>query len=290
VKPAPECGICIFHWVYERTAAYVGAERRADLAERVSRGVPREGAPGSNVGCLCNRALEATGKLMSEAQSYYEPFKERSNESALALLPRAKDFAAAGGTERERFERVCAVAAAANVAPLGAPSQVFSFPETVEILEGSRSAAFFGNPYEAVRGASRILYVADNAGELGFDSLVLGRLKDLGKHVTLVVKGEPLFEDARRSDAAFFALEGLVDGIVTSRGFLLRAEAEPPLAEAYDAADLLFCKGTGAFEALRGEDPRKTAVFLLKVKCKPIARETGVAEGQVAVLVEPSAA
>jgi uncharacterized protein with ATP-grasp and redox domains len=38
--------------------------------------------------------------------------------------------------------------------------------------------------------------MADNAGEIGFDSLLIAKLKEMGPKVTLIVKEDPFFEDA----------------------------------------------------------------------------------------------
>jgi uncharacterized protein with ATP-grasp and redox domains len=286
MKPAPECGTCIFHWIYERTAPHVPESRRASLAEAISHVLLRELTPEANVGRLCNVALAACGELLAAAQPFYDAFKERSNRRAAELLPRAGRYVEEGRSDRERLERACSVAAAANVAPLGAPPEVFSFPEALEIVEGRRAATFLGDVHGAVRSARRILYVADNAGEIGFDSLVIRLLKEAGARVTLVVKDIPFFEDARRGDAEFFGLDRLVDEIVGAPGFLVRAEAAGPLARAFDEAELVLGKGTGAYEALRGEVAPKASAFLLKVKCRGISRETGAAEGTVVVCVD----
>ena len=62
--------------------------------------------------------------------------------------------------------------------------------------------------YGAVKAAKHILYMTDNAGEIGFDSLVLSQLKAMGKHVTLLVKTNAFFEDATMSDALSLAWTG----------------------------------------------------------------------------------
>ncbi len=41
---------------------------------------------------------------------------------------------------------------------------------------------------EVIKASNHVLYVTDNAGEIGFDSLVIQQIKELGPQVTLVVK------------------------------------------------------------------------------------------------------
>ena len=52
---------------------------------------------------------------------------------------------------------------------------------------------------EAVGQAARILYVADNAGEIVFDRLLIGELG--AERTTLAVRGAPVLNDATREDA-----------------------------------------------------------------------------------------
>jgi hypothetical protein len=57
-------------------------------------------------------------------------------------------------------------------------------------------------------------------------------------------------------------------------------------AASFKSCDLVIAKGTGSYEALHGEIPDKKAVYMLKIKCKPIARELGMDEGNIIVKVE----
>ena len=108
-------------------------------------------------------------------------------------------------------------------------------------------------------------------------------LKQAGAHVTLVVKEPQFFEDATLDDARFFGLDELADQIVTTDGFLVPAEAPGDTAEALERCDLVISKGTGSFESLYGELGDTPAVFLLKVKCRPISRELGIPVGRFVV-------
>jgi uncharacterized protein with ATP-grasp and redox domains len=298
VKLSSECYHCIIEWVFERTSPHVAEAVRPYLRDRINEVVRNTHGASVNAGFLCNRAVFATEEFSPRPSAYYETFKQRSNERAKELLPVAEKYVEGGETERERFERACILAAAGNVAPLSAPSEVFSFREVMDILgleEGAtrapvivpagRCPVIIGDVYEAVMAARRVLYVTDNAGEIGFDSLVLRAIKEMGAYVTVVVKEGAFFEDATMSDAYYFNLERIVDEIVTSKGFLVKEEASSALSRAYEMSDLIISKGTGSFEALRGETNGRMVVFMLKVKCGPIGRGIKVAEGRVVVKV-----
>ncbi len=250
----------------------------------------KETTPTANVGTLCNSTVWAALETTPMLAKHYEQLKAESNEHAKRLLPEAATHIMNANTAQTGFERACFLAAAANVSPLSAPSGAYTFSEMRSLMSGESPApAVVGDVYDAIKAAHRVLYVTDNAGEIGFDSLVLTQLKAMGKYVTLVVKKNTFFEDATISDALFFGLDGLVDSIITVKGFLTPADLEPLAIQALHDADLVLAKGTGSYEALAGELQTKPAIFMLKVKCPAIARETGLATGTTIVKLERGA-
>lgn len=287
MKPHPECGACLIHWVYERTAAHTAPADTSALIRRIVGILLEETTPAANVGALCNNTVWAALETAPTLAKHYENLKASSNEHARQILPEAALYIVQADTARASFERACFLAAAANVSPLNAPSGAYTFSEMRFLMsDDSPGPTVAGDTYGAVKAASRVLYVTDNAGEIGFDSLVLTQLKAMGKHVTLVVKEKTFFEDATKSDAFFFGLDGLVDSIITAQGFLVPGELDPHAAEALHDADLVLAKGTGSYEALKDELGSKPAIFMLKVKCPAIARETGLNTGTTIVKLE----
>ena len=94
------------------------------------------------------------------------------------------------------------------------------------------------------------------------------------------MKEEPFFEDATKKDASFFELDGSVDQILTLRGFFVPNEVPSALLDAFKNSDLVISKGTGNYEGLESEADGKPTIFLLKVKCEPIAKRTGADIGR----------
>ena len=62
---------------------------------------------------------------------------------------------------------------------------------------------------KAVTEAQTILYLADNAGEIFFDRLLIEQLT--GARVTLAVRGMPVINDATREDALAAGLEEIAE-------------------------------------------------------------------------------
>lgn len=118
---------------------------------------------------------------------------------------------------------------------------------------------------EDVGRAERILFLADNAGELVCDRLWLEQFPV--ERTTVVVKGGPILNDALIEDAEAIGLPDLVrviDNGSDAPGTLLE-DCSPEFVAEYEAADLIVAKGMANFESLLYE--RREIRFLFKVKC-----------------------
>ena len=69
--------------------------------------------------------------------------------------------------------------------------------------------------YELANNAKKILYLADNAGEIVFDTLLVEQLKNMGLKVTYVVKSAPVINDATMDDVLFSGMDKIADEILT---------------------------------------------------------------------------
>lgn len=287
MTPGVECGLCLLKWVYERALAGASAGSSPTLLAGIRDALLAEAPAVRNIGQWSNRATDFAFATVPGAAGRFGTLKRRSTRAALDLLPAARAFVAAAPAPRERFERACAVAALGNVAPLGVPSQGFDFSELSRFLRGDGPApATLGDAFALASRAAEVLLFADNAGEVAFDGLVVEALKDLGARVTLVVKEGEFFEDATAEDAHQEGLGSLADRILPCRAFPAPQELGGELAEALRRCDLVIAKGTGNYEALRGELGQTDAIYLLKVKCGPIARELGTPPGCFAVVAD----
>jgi len=287
MKPHPECGVCLVHWVFERTVPYIPERETARLIRDIVGELLRRLSPTANLGALCNHAVHKASEFVPGLVSHYGGLKERSNENAKGILPKALTYIKEGKTPQNRLARACFLSAAANVAPLNAPSSPYTFQGIQDIINHNEGETIIiGDLFRALKNSRQVLYITDNAGEIGFDSLVIREIKDIGPKVTLVVKNQTFFEDATMDDVHAFGLEQLVDEIVTVPGFLTPHEMDPSVARSFESSDLVIAKGTGSYEALHGEIVDKKAAYMLKVKCKPIARELGMEEGNIIVKVE----
>lgn len=135
---------------------------------------------------------------------------------------------------------------------------------------------------ELAERAERVLYLADNVGEIVLDRLLVEMLP-VGR-VTVAVKSGPIINGATIEDAAAAGLAEVAEVVETgldAPGTILRGCSEDFQAR-FEAADLVIAKGQGNYETL-DESGKRGLFFLLRAKCPVVARNLGCAPGSVLV-------
>ena len=126
--------------------------------------------------------------------------------------------------------------------------------------------------------ASKVLYLADNAGEVYFDLPLFGLIRQSAR-VIYVVKPSPVQNDLTLADLRATGLVrefGEVMSTGTASPGVVFSLASARFTREYESADLIFAKGMGYYEAL-SELPSEGRVFYcLMAKCKPVAASLGV--------------
>ncbi len=202
----------------------------------------------------------------------YLPIKEESNRLALALLPAWRERLQAA--ENPRVAAVKLVLAA-NAIDFGIKGDL-----TAEQIPAALESSFAGQLkgdvdgfFAATERARDILFLADNAGELVFDRLLLELLPH--HKITVVVKGGPAINDALRADATVAGFDGWVEVIDTGcdgAGIELAA-CSPEFQRRFASASLILAKGQANYESLDGCG--QNIFFLFKVKCPVVAKHIG---------------
>lgn len=129
-----------------------------------------------------------------------------------------------------------------------------------------------------LKKASKVLYLADNIGEIYFDLPLVKKMRQL-VDVKYVVKPSPVQNDATVEDVKQAGLEGEFGTVMTtgtvSPGVILDL-ASNQFRQEFKTADLVFAKGMGHYEAL-SELPEDGKVFYcLMAKCRPVANSLGM--------------
>jgi hypothetical protein len=144
--------------------------------------------------------------------------------------------------------------------------------------------------YKSFRGVLKrsktILYLADNAGEVVFDRILIEEIKDAhkGKNIIYAVKEKPVINDALREDAVFAGIgekATIISSGVDMPGTVLSLCSKEFL-KIFKRADMIISKGQGNFEAL--SDCKRPVFFLFMAKCPVIAQHVRCGLGDVILL------
>jgi uncharacterized protein with ATP-grasp and redox domains len=287
MKPFAECALCILEWTFGRTAPHLGESQRVELMNTLLGVLYDEFSVDRNLALIAKRTLDSVHSRVLAAASNCDAIKKASNDVVKALLPDARRFIQKGKTPQECFERACCLASTGNVSPIAAPTGALKFSDAENLMaKRGPFPTVMGDVYETARNKRRVLFLFDNAGEIGFDSLLIEQFKAMGAAVTLVLKKEPFFEDATLRDAVYFGLDKLSDHALSVKTLFIPGENEAALDEAFEESDLVIAKGTFNFECLYGEDLGKPVIYMLKSKCGPVSKKSGVDRGKFFVRLE----
>jgi len=130
-----------------------------------------------------------------------------------------------------------------------------------------------------VSKSKKILYFFDNCGESQLDRFLIREMQSMGAKVIGVVRGAEILNDVTLSDAKRVGLEELLDGIVTTGGFMVGCNINligDELKDELKDADMVVCKGMGNFESMGDTPIGIPKVFILRTKCIPIANALNV--------------
>lgn len=229
-------------------------------------------------------------RLLKARSGQAMPFRilrERCNAVGLLLVPRLQARAQAIADDLERLQLLVRWAIAGNHLDFRTVGTGYDLaPERIEasleqvVAEGLATddcAAILG----LLRRAPRVLYLADNVGEIALDTLLIAELARHGCTVTAVVKGGPITSDATLDDARAVGLDRLVPVILSgpdTLGIPVDAEMSAEMRQALARAQLVIAKGQANFYALSELAPQLPgrAVCLLRTKCAPAAAALGL--------------
>jgi uncharacterized protein with ATP-grasp and redox domains len=209
----------------------------------------------------------------------YKAMKEREMTLARELYPELRS------QYKDDLRGCLKLAAAANT--------IDFFREPGSIKDNIRGPVNFAvddsEQFEAkLKDADKVLYLADNAGELYFDLPLVKWMKQFAR-VIYVVKPSPVQDDLTFEDVKRSGLEGEF-GKVISTGIaspgIVFSLASAQFKQEFESADLVFAKGMGHYEALSELPPEGRFFYCLMAKCKPVADSLGVPINSYVVMLQ----
>lgn len=164
-----------------------------------------------------------------------------------------------------------------NYLDFGALQGQVSMEKMEEMLLQARDMDLDRQTYELLcadlQSGRELLYLTDNAGEIGFDRILAEQIqkKYPHLHITFCVRGGPTLNDATREDAAFVQLPfAVIDNGNTVSGTELTMLSQEAAA-ALQTADVILSKGMANTETLYGCGYNIYYAFL--VKCPRLSQE-----------------
>ena len=236
------------------------------------------------------RTVYALVGKISGVKDPFKEIKENSNKFALKLYPKLKQEI---NNSEDRLLTAVKLSIIGNIIDYGAKNSLNVVEEIDHLFQGNfiinnenNSTTVKYNQFkEALNKVNTIIYLADNAGEVVFDKLLIEELvEELGKQVIYVVRGKPIINDVLIEDAIFCGINEVAKIISSGSdapGTLLRY-CSGEFIRLYQKAELIISKGQGNYEALSEED--KLIFFLFKAKCSVIAEDIGCKVGDMVLV------
>ena len=222
-------------------------------------------------------------KKMAGVSDPYMDIKRRSNELAKTLIKELKGYIEKSDSP---FETGLRLAIAGNIIDYGQAAHINDsvVKESIdESLKAKLSPEIIKALYCDIKEADNILYIADNAGEIFFDKIFIQMIPN--DSITVAVRGEPIINDATMQDALEAGIDSMCKVIDTGDGTpgVSLNDCSKEFIDHFSNADLIISKGQGNYETLSDIEGKKI-YFLFKIKCVPVAQNTGKKLGETVVL------
>ncbi len=285
MKIHPRCAPCLLSRVQfeaELSTGDVALQKKAVLAGiEVLREYLVDGAPATHLSTKIHREAY---RVLGDSDPYRKK-KQQSNAAAKKILPLARDFV----SQEDSFRRAVLASIVGNSFDFGVlgfdadkeiarEAMLGQFERGLDVDDTERMKALLDN----------VVYLADNCGEIIFDTLLFEEIKKLGGKITLVVRGAPILNDVTMNEVKELTIDRMVDRVLTTGsnaiGLCLK-EAPPELVKALGNATLIISKGMANYETMSEYDFKPIA-YLLKTKCESVAEAMGLRKNMNVARVE----
>ena len=232
--------------------------------------IPLESTPPETGMLIYKKVREITGEF-----DPYKELKRESTEKALALYDSLKHKVE---KSNDRLLTAIRIAIAGNVIDFGV-NRNFDIEEEIDMVLKQDFAIFDYDKFKHYSDkTNEILYIGDNAGESVFDRILIEEMK---KPTIYVVRAMPVINDVTYEDAVQAGIDkvaSILSSGTSAPGTVLET-CNAEFKEIYKNSKFVIGKGQGNYEGL--SDENHPVFFLLKAKCRVIANDIGVNEGDI---------
>lgn len=214
--------------------------------------------------------IQQTVKQITGVDDPYKHIKKKYNDFALKLYPELEKK-----VKSSSFDTAVRLCIAGNIIDFGSHNKVGT-KKVLDTIHDALSVDISGSvkPFrKACEKAATILWIADNAGEIVFDKLLLGKMDP--EKITYAVRGGATQNDATLEDAQYTGITKIVKVIDTGAAIpgVILEYCSNDFRQQYQQADMIISKGQGNLETLDNRDTR--IFFLFKAKCPVVANYAG---------------
>lgn len=266
MKVSAECMHCLVKRQADNIKKYSDEEKKAEYLGKV-------------LGIIANNAAEEPapvllshiGRLHEEYFGKPFSFDELKKGYNAMMLEKENEIRGKIGEAQDPLALALRFAQIGNFIDFGAMDSVDD-GKLMEFLEQAETLPLSEDTYakftENLKTAKKLVYMTDNCGEVVLDKLLLETIAGIAPHVekTIIVRGEPVLNDATMEDALQVGIEAC--GKVIPNGTNIAGTYIPWLSaeakQAMEEADLLISKGQGNFESLHGCGLNIYYLFLCK--------------------------
>ncbi len=290
MKTYLECIPCFFRQALE-------ASRIAGANVRVQKEIMNEIAwvlpefPLSSSPPEMGKIIHSVIKKHTGKDDPYRTIKNNSNRATLRLYPRLKEAVLSANN---KLLSALNMAIAGNIIDFGVNNSLNVDREILKILDNGRRNKPLPNNHvfnfdkfkKALHRAETVLYLADNAGEIIFDRILIEEIKRIYslKKIIFAVREKPIINDVLLGDAYKCGLNKTAEIISSGSdapGTVLSL-CFKQFMKIYRKADMIISKGQGNFEALPKRN--KKIFFLFIAKCGIVARDVNCNVGDTILM------
>jgi uncharacterized protein with ATP-grasp and redox domains len=277
MKIKPKCVPCLLNRTLYETDL-VDPEKGLKVLEDACRIIGKYKLEKSCSAVVATEVHKATYDTLGTSDPYKE-IKDRCNKAAVSLLSKADE---AIENSPNRLRTAVLVSIIGNIMDFGIPSSPENPENLAEVFDNLLEEGLAVDDSDVMedylKEGNRILYFADNCGEIVFDKLLLRELKKFPIHLTYVVRGEPILTDATMEDVKEYDIDGIVDEVLTTGCYAVGIDFDrmgEDLRMALDNTHLIISKGMGNYETF-SETNYRPIIYLLRTKCAPVAQDMGL--------------
>ena len=259
-----------------QTARSLGDEETAFRFIKAVMQIFLDAAPEDNSSRIGARINKLYMEYYGLPQDRFTAEKEESNRFVMARLDTLRSRVQASS---DPVLTALQYAILGNYIDFSALGKNVSFEVLDKMLENPEKFAFDGNAYESfcrdLESAKTLLYLTDNAGEIGFDWILAEEMvrRYPNLKITFCVRGFPAHNDATRQDYEFMGIPFPVMDNGSDIGATDLKYVNQQTRDAIQNSDLVIAKGMGNTETLYGCGYNIYYAFL--VKCKRLEQVFG---------------